>query len=231
MNCLIVDDQSVFRVILKKMISLDPSLVLIKECSSANEAYKEISENNIDLLFLDVEMPGLSGIELVKLLEGRRPLIIFITSKLEYAIDAFDLNIVDFLIKPIETARFLKAVGRAKEQHKLKLQNLTDQSNNFVFIRDSNIVRKIDIKDILYLEARNNYIHIYTNTISYSLLSSLKSIEEKLPSELFVRVHRSFIINLSKIESIEGTTLFINKTVVPISDSYRAVLNKSMKFL
>lgn len=213
------------------MISLDPSLVLIKECSSANEAYKEISENNIDLLFLDVEMPGLSGIELVKLLEGRRPLIIFITSKLEYAIDAFDLNIVDFLIKPIETARFLKAVGRAKEQHKLKLQNLTDQSNNFVFIRDSNIVRKIDIKDILYLEARNNYIHIYTNTISYSLLSSLKSIEEKLPSELFVRVHRSFIINLSKIESIEGTTLFINKTVVPISDSYRAVLNKSMKFL
>lgn len=231
MNCLIVDDHKVFRTILKKMIDLDPSLVLIKECSNAIEAHKEIIENTIDLIFLDVEMPKMNGVELARILQNKRPLIIFITSKQEYAIDAFDLNIVDFLVKPIESPRFLKAVERAKEQFKLKLTTPEDSVDKFVFIRDSNITRKINLNDILYLEAKDNYVKIHLSNVVYSIHSTLKSIEEKLPNDLFLRIHRSFIINLSKIDTIEGTTLFINKNVVPVADAYRASLMKVMKFL
>lgn len=231
MNCLIIDDQKVFRAILKKMISLDPSLVLIKECTNAIEAHTAIIETQIDLIFLDVEMPQMNGLDLAKIIQGKRPLIIFITSKLEYALDVFDLNVVDFLIKPIEPSRFLKAVERAKNLVKLNSSADPADSETFVFIRDSSIIRKVNVNDILYLEAKNNYINVYLSNIFYSIHSSLKLIENKLPKDLFIRVHRSFIINLSKIDSIEGSTLFINKTIIPISDSYRSSLNNYMKFL
>jgi two-component system LytT family response regulator len=231
MNCLIVDDQKIFRAVLKKLINLDPSLTLIGECADATEAHTEILNNQIDLLFLDIEMPGISGIELAKILEGKRPMIIFTTSRPEYAAEAFDLNVVDFLVKPITPARFLRAAEKAREIFKSKDLTVSNKDDGFVFIRDSNIVKRLKVDDILYMEAQGDYVRIYLADHSYAIHSSLKSVEQKLPPGIFLRVHRSFIINLSKIDAMEGGTLVINHNMVPVSDAYRTVLNKRMQVL
>lgn len=231
MNCLIVDDQEVFRVILAKMLALDESLTLIGEYSNAIEAHRKIQNHQIDILFLDIQMPGMSGLELAKILEGKRPMIIFTTARTEYAIDAFNLNVADFLTKPFSPARFLKAIAKAKDLIKITDLTINDREEQFVFIRDSNIIRRLNVNDILYLEAQGDYVRIFLPNQTYSIHSSLKSVEEKLPRDIFLRVHRSFIINLSKVDTIEGGTIIINKMMVPVSDAYRAILNKRLQIL
>lgn len=230
MNCLIVDDQAVFRVVLRKLIDLDPSLFLVAECADAAEAHQVILNNDVDLIFLDIGMPRMSGIELARLLEGKNPMIIFTTSQIDYAIEAFDLNVVDFLTKPIGPARFLKAVQKARDLIKTK-KPIANETDDFVFIRDSNIIKRIKLSDILYFEAKGDYIKIFLSNTSYSIHSSLKSIEQKLPESIFFKVHRSFIVNLGKIDSIEGGTLIVNHTMIPVSDTHRPLLNRRMQIL
>lgn len=231
MKCLIVDDQAVFRTVIKRLLDLDSSLTLVGECSDALEAHQVILNNQVDIIFLDIQMPGMSGIELAKILENKHPLIIFTTSKSEYAAEAFDLNVVDFLLKPISPARFLTAIEKAKGIINTKNITISDQSTDFVFIRDSNIVRRLKISDINYFEATGDYVKVNLDGQDYFIHSSLKTIEQKLPPEMFLRVHRSFIINLSKIDTAEGKTLVINRNLIPVSDAYRADLNKKMRFL
>jgi two-component system LytT family response regulator len=231
MNCLIVDDQKVFRAVLKKLINLDASLTLIGECTDATEAHHKILNHQIDILFLDIEMPGISGMELAKILEGKRPMIIFTTSRPEYAAEAFDLNVVDFLVKPIVPTRFLRAVEKAREIFKGKDLTASHKDDGFVFIRDSNVVKRLKVDDILYLEAQGDYVRIYLADHGHTIHSSLKSVEQKLPAHIFLRVHRSFIINLGKVDTIEGGTLIINRHMVPVSDAYRPALNKRMQIL
>lgn len=216
---------------MKKLVSMDPSLVLVDECKSAPDAYSKIVSHEIDLLLLDIEMPGMSGIELVKSLGNKKPLIIFTTSQRDYAADAFDLNVVDFVTKPVTPARFLQSITKAKEIfHKTGMVK-PGKEDEFIFIRDSNVVRRIKLADILYLEAMGDYVKIYLTTQTYSIHSTLKSVEDKLPSGTFIRVHRSFIINISKIDTIEGGTLVIHNNLVPVSDAYRSILNKRMQIL
>lgn len=234
MNCLIVDDQEIFRFVLKRLLDLDPTLTLVGECADAFEAHQQIISQQIDVIFLDIHMPGMSGIELVKILEDKYPLIIFTTSVSGYAAEAFELNVVDFLLKPISPARFLKSVAKAKEIIKTKdliVNDRNDQITEFAFIRDSNIVRRLKISDIQYFEATGDYVKIIMVDRAYSIHSSLKTIEQKLHQDTFLRVHRSFIINVSKIDTVEGKTLVINSHLIPVSDAYRADLNKKMKFL
>ncbi|WP_316790495.1 LytTR family DNA-binding domain-containing protein [Pedobacter frigoris] len=231
MNCLVVDDDILARTFLRQLIGTDPSLVLIGECDDAIQAYREIITNQIDILFLDIEMPGMTGIELVKSLEGKRPMIIFTTSTVNYAAEAFDLNVVDFLIKPIVPVRFLQSVEKAREILKTKNLSVSNKEDEFVFIRDSNVVRRIKVGEILYIEAMGDYVKIYIEGHVYSIHSSLKSVEQKLSQVVFLRVHRSFIINVSKIDTLEGGTLIINKMLVPVSDAYRSALNKRMQIL
>ncbi|KQC00124.1 LytTR family DNA-binding domain-containing protein [Pedobacter sp. Hv1] len=231
MNCLIVDDQEIFRTVLKRLLDLDTTLTLVGECADAFEAHQQIMSQQIDLIFLDIKMPGMSGIELAKILGDQHPLIIFTTSVNGYAAEAFELNVVDFLLKPISAARLLKAIEKAKEIIKSKGLTLNDQINEFAFIRDSNVVRRLKIKDIQYFEATGDYVKISMVDREYSIHSSLKNIEQKLPQDTFLRVHRSFIINVSKIDTVEGKTLVINKHLISVSDAYRADLNKKMQFL
>ncbi|TKC05068.1 LytR/AlgR family response regulator transcription factor [Pedobacter frigoris] len=231
MKCLVVDDDILARTVLKQMISTDSSLTLIGECDDAIQAYREIIASQIDILFLDIEMPGMTGIELVKSLEGKRPMIIFTTSTVNYAAEAFDLNVVDFLIKPIVPGRFLQSVEKAREILKTKNLSVSNREDEFVFIRDSNVVRRIKVGEILYMEAMGDYVKIYIEGRVYSIHSSLKSVEQKLSQAVFLRVHRSFIINVSKIDTLEGGTLIINKMLVPVSDAYRSALNKRMQIL
>ncbi|KIO78219.1 transcriptional regulator [Pedobacter lusitanus] len=230
MNCLIVDNQMICRNIMKKLIDLDVSLVLIGECSDAVDALKIIQDHHVDIIFLDIEMPGISGIELVRILDDKRPMIIFTTSKTEYAAEAFDLNVLDFLVKPVTPARFIKSVEKAKELIKIR-DVILHKEDGFVFIRDSNIVKRIKINDILYMEANKDYVKIYLSNQTYSIHSSLKSVEEKLSQNIFLRIHRSFIINISKVDTIKGGTLIINNNMIPVSDAYRSMLNKRMRIL
>lgn len=231
MNCLIVDDNIIDLGILKKMISLEPSLRVVGECFDAIEAYSQIQLNDIEILFLDIEMPDMSGIDLLKSLGDKRPMVIFTTSTVDYAAEAFDLNVVDFLIKPVSPARFLRAVEKAKKVLLTKSLALVGEEDEFVFIRDSNVVRRVKVSDILYMEARGDYVRINLTDQTYFIHSSLKSVEEKLSKNIFLRVHRSFIINVSKIDTIEGGTLIVNQNMVPVSDAYRAILYKRMQIL
>ena len=231
MNCLIVDDQRIARAVLKEMIGLDPSLTLAGECADAMEAYKEIQNGRIDLLFLDIEMPGMSGMELAESLKGNRPIIIFTTSLPEYAVDAFHLNVVDFLVKPISAPRFLKAVEKAKELSKLTDVAGDGKKDEFIFIRDANALKRVGTRDILYLEAKGDYVKFYLSDQTYSIHSTLMSVEQSLSPDLFFRVHRSFIINVSKIDKIEGGTLIIGHHIVPVSTVYRSALYKRLQIL
>lgn len=231
MNCLIVDDQEIFREIIKDLFKFDPSLNLVAECSNAVEAHQKIMEQEIDLIFLDIKMPGVNGIELAKIFEDKQPMIIFTTSSTDYAVEAFDLNVIDYLVKPIKVPRFLKAVEKAKELLKTIHKPNEDITSNWAFIRDSNTTRKIKVNDILFLEATRDYVSIFFTDNTYSIHSSLKEIEQKLPKSIFCRIHRSFIVNLNKIDTIEGKTLVINGHFVPVSSAFKADFVKKMNFL
>lgn len=231
MNCLIVDDNIIALTVLKKLISMTNELNVVGECYDSLEAYRQLQLKDVEILFLDIEMPDMSGIDLVKSLGDKRPMVIFTTSTTDYAAEAFDLNVVDFLIKPVSPARFLMAVEKAKKVMMTKGLAFTDKEDEFVFIRDSNIVRRLRVNDILYMEAQGDYVRINVTDRTYAIHSSLKSVEEKLSKSTFLRVHRSFIINVGKIDTIEGGTLIVNKNIVPVSDAYRAALYKRMHIL
>ncbi|KQN33366.1 two-component system response regulator [Pedobacter sp. Leaf41] len=232
MNCLIIDDDNaIARSVLKNLFKIEDSLKLIAECENAADAYKILANNKNDLLLLDVEMPGITGIELVKALGDKRLLIVFISSKRDYASDAYDLNVVDFIAKPITPNRFLKAIIKAKEIYKNQNLFMPSKKNEFIFIKDSNIIRRIKLADINYLEAKGDYVKIYLDEKKYAIHSSLKSLEDKLPIDVSSRVHRLFIVNISKIDTIEGGTLIIQQHFVPVSDAYKSSLNKRMQTL
>nr|WP_276899244.1 LytTR family DNA-binding domain-containing protein [Pedobacter kyonggii] len=229
MNCLIVDDNRIARTELKGMIELDRSLILVGECSDAFEARKELLNNKIDVLFLDIGMPRMNGMELAESLKGNQPAIIFTTSMPEHAVDAFKLNVVDFLVKPICASRFLKAVEKARGLIKLVGQTEHSKNDEFIFVRDSNILKRLDINDILYLEAKGDHVKFYLSDKIYSIHSTLTSIEQKLSPDIFFRVHRSFIVNINKINTIEGGTLIIDRYMIPVSNRFRAALFKRLQ--
>lgn len=231
MNCLIIDDNIIARTTLKQLVKKDPSLTLSGECADAMEAYQKIMSEQVDLLLLDIEMEDMSGIELVKSLGNKNPIIIFTTSKKDYAAEAFELNVADYITKPVTTVRFLQAIDKAKEIFRSRKLEIKTADDSFLFIRDSNIVRRLKIEDILYAEAMGDYVKLYTTEKFYSVHSSLKDVEGKLPDSRFLRVHRSFIIQVGKIDTIEGGTLIINRKMVPVADTYRAALNQRLKIL
>ncbi|GGM94329.1 DNA-binding response regulator [Dyadobacter beijingensis] len=231
MNCLVIDDNIIARTTLKQLVKQDKELVLAGECDNAMDAYRRIIDEPVDLLLLDIEMEGMTGIELVRSLGTRHPVIIFTTSKKEYAAEAFELNVADYITKPVTPARFLQAIEKAKEIFRSKKQEVKAEDDSFLFIRDSNIVRRLKIEDILYAEAMGDYVKLYTADKFFSVHSSLKEVESKLPESRFLRVHRSFIIQVGKIDTIEGGTLIINRKMVPVADTYRAALNRRLNVL
>jgi DNA-binding LytR/AlgR family response regulator len=231
MNCLVIDDNIIARTTLKQLIKHDKELVLVGECDNAMDAYRKIMDEQVDLLLLDIEMDGMTGIELVRSLGTKNPVIIFTTSKKEYAAEAFELNVADYITKPVTPARFLQAIEKAREIFRSKRQELRMEEDSFLFIRDSNIVRRLRIDDILYAEAMGDYVKLYTGEKFYSVHSSLKEVEGKLPETKFLRVHRSFIIQVGKIDTIEGGTLIIGKKMVPVADTYRSALNRRLNML
>jgi DNA-binding LytR/AlgR family response regulator len=231
MKCIIVDDNKMARMAMKQLVGQVRDLELVEECEDAMEAYNLINKNSIDLIFLDIEMPGMTGLELTKNLGNKSPLIIFTTAKTDYAVEAFELNVVDYLVKPIAPGRFLQAVERALETIASDKEEVKVEAQEFVFVKDNGILKRINVEEILYLEAMGDYVKVHTPAKFHVLHATLKSIEEKLSPQKFIRVHRSYIVSISKIDFIQEGVISIGKASVPVADTYRASLNKRLNLL
>jgi len=230
-NCLIIDDNKMARTAMKQLASHVEDLTVVGECSNAMEAYNLMQSDTVDILFLDIEMPEITGLELTRNLGEKKPIIVFITSNKEYAVDAFELNVADYIVKPISPARFLQAVERVREIYNSNQTNVSFEEKEFVFFRDNGILKRLLIEDIHFLEAMGDYVKIFTQHKFHAVHTALKNVEDILPSNKFLRVHRSYIVALNKIEKIEEGVIVINNKTVPVADAYRATLNKRLNIL
>ncbi|MES1159812.1 MAG: LytTR family DNA-binding domain-containing protein [Bacteroidota bacterium] len=231
MNALIIDDNKIARTTIKQLAGKVSDLTIVAECHDAIDAYNLLQSSRVDLLLLDIEMPGMSGLDLTRNLANRRPLIIFITSNREYAVDAFNLSVVDYIIKPVTTSRFIQAIDKAREVLDSDREEVKIKEDEFIFIRDSNIVRRLKLSDIFYAEAMGDYVKLVTPEKFYAIHTTLKSVEERLPASLFIRVHRSFLVAVNKIDTMDGGALVINGKSLPVADAYRSALSKRMNIL
>ena len=231
MKCIIVDDNTMARMALKQLVSQVPGLELVAECENAEEALTSLNTTQVELVLLDIEMPGMSGLDLIKKLGNSKPLIIFTTAKKDYAVEAFELNVVDYLIKPIALPRFKQAVEKASEAIESNKQELKVEEQGFVFVKDNGVLKRISIDDILFLEAMGDYVKVHTLQKFHVVHATLKSIEEKLPAAKFIRVHRSYIVAINKIDFIQEGTISIGKTSIPVADTHKSNLNKRLNLL
>ena len=220
LKCVVVDDEPMAREIIETYIAKTPNLGLISSCKNAAEAILFVQENEVDLFFLDINMPEISGLSLAKIIHNKSQ-VIFTTAYREYAIDGFNLNIVDYLLKPIAFDRFLQAV------QKVSLSEITTTNSDFMFVRSDRKMVKIDFNSILYVESLSDYVKIFTIDKIIIIRETISSLEEKLPIKKFIRIHRSFIISFKNITSYTNEFIEINHKALPISRSYKeSVLQK-----
>jgi two-component system LytT family response regulator len=216
MKCLIIDDDPFQRHVLSQYIDQVESLELVAECDSADEAVKFLQQNNIDLLFLDIEMPGMSGLEFIEAYKPKGE-VIFISSKEHYAINGYNLEVADYLLKPITFARFNRAVSKVGK--KSNALPVVDELTNFLFIKDKGVYQKVLIADIQYIQSSSEYVTIYTKNKRTMLYSSMDGMLKKLPAN-FIRVHRSYIVNLNAIDKVNGNTVEVNNQSISVSKTY-----------
>lgn len=228
MKALIVDDNDIARTTLSHLAKQIPNLTIVNEYTNAIEAYNHLQNNEIDLIFLDIEMPEMTGIELTKNLSGKDIIIIFTSSNKDYALEAFELNIADYILKPVMPARFLQAVSKAQSILESRKEDVEVTKDEFLFVRDSNITRRLKLDDIFYAEAMGDYVKFYTKEKMYAIHGTMKSAEERLPKDNFIRVHRSFIIAVDKIDTLQDGGIMINGKFIPVADAYRKALNTRM---
>lgn len=230
-NCLVVDDEPLAIDIIEDYISKIPFLNLVKSFQNPIEALTAVQEGNIDLVFLDVQMPELTGMQFLKIANNKCK-VILTTAYPQYALEGYEHNVVDYLLKPIAFDRFYKAAQKAQEllclipsqpmpATEVKVQAPLPIANDFIFVKTEYKIQKIYLNDILFIEGLKDYISIYTKTERIITLQSMKKIDEGLPDHRFVRVHKSYIIALDKIESIERSRISIADKIIPIGDTHR----------
>ncbi len=225
-KCLIVDDEQLARDLLESYVNKIEYLELVETCSSAIEAMQVLQQQEIDILFLDIHMPDLSGIELLKMLK-KRPATIFTTAYSEYALEGYELEVVDYLVKPIEFDRFFKAVSKAmgalQKNQPILLQNRApiDTQETYFFVKSDAKIIRIAFDDVLFIEALQKYIRIYTTKEKITTLLSITKVLELLPAQQFYRIHRSYVLNIDKIDNIEGNMVKIGPHTLTISKGQR----------
>ncbi len=218
MNSLIIDDDPLTREFITEFMRRTEFLRLAGTCESAIEAVNLIEENdNIDLLFLDIEMPEMTGLEMLRVLKSPIPTIL-ITSQRDYALESYEYGVVDFLVKPVDYVRFMKAVRKVQELY-FRAEKLKENVE-YVFVKVNSNLIKIFLRDIYYIEALADYVLIHTKEHQHIYLSTMKALIQRLPS-YFVRIHRSFIVNCRNIDYIEDTAVVINRKVLTISNTYK----------
>ncbi|WP_179352189.1 LytR/AlgR family response regulator transcription factor [Winogradskyella vidalii] len=236
MKCIIIDDEPLAIDVVESYCQALGAVEVIRTFTNAIEAIEFINTNRIDLVFSDIEMPNISGIELIKSLEGKVPYFIFTTAYPQYALEGFDLNAVDYLVKPIPFPRFIKAVNRVKEMMKLNNGGASfnvssaggqapTHEDDFIFVKSEYENLKLDIHTIKHIQGLKDYLKIHSETAKPVLtLMSFKEIQSKLPETIFIRVHRSYIVNVNKITSIQKNRIIINDERIPIGESYRSMV-------
>lgn len=225
MNCIIVDDDDLSRFAINHFVEKTPGLNLIGSYSNAAEALLAIRENDVHLIFLDVEMPEMSGLQFLDTFENL-PQVVMVTVNKEYGADAFDYNVTDFLLKPVEYARFLKSVDKARAIE--DSFHVGPSGSNDIFIKKDHRLIRLPLSEILFVEALADYVNIYTTSNRFTVLSTMKSIENKLPTKDFCRVHRSFLVRVDKIKEIEDNVITIEDKTIPVSRSYKDHLLKKI---
>jgi two-component system LytT family response regulator len=232
MKCIIVDDNKLSREMVKQLVSQVDFLELKGECENPLDAFNFLKKEDVDLVFLDVEMPGMTGIELIKNLE-KRPIIILITAKKNYAVEAFELNVADYIIKPVTLSRFMLAVDRAKElfENRDNKVEVSGKDKDYIFVRSNSLLTKVKIKDIMYVQALGDYVNIFTNDNRLTVHITLKGMEEKLPHDKFYRLHRSYLTSLNHIDNIEEGTAYIGKHPLPIGEQYKKELLRKINLI
>ncbi|HTF29466.1 MAG TPA: LytTR family DNA-binding domain-containing protein [Flavitalea sp.] len=225
LRCIAIDDEELALELLEDNIRKVPYLELIATCSNPLEAIKVLQEEQIDLVFLDIQMPGITGIQFIRSTPAQC-MFILVTAYEKYALEGFNLNVIDYLVKPVEFDRFLKACNKASELHQLrqKIKTGTEpQTSDFFFVNVEYSLVKIFKSDILYIEGLKDYVKIHLKPPSKPVVTrmSMKAMEEELPATQFIRIHKSYIISVAAVNSVRKTSVFIQQTELPISDNYR----------
>jgi two-component system, LytTR family, response regulator len=229
-NCAIIDDEPLAREGIANYIREIDFLHLVKTCENPVELIKLLDEQDIDLVFLDIQMPKMNGIEFLKIMQ-KPPMIIITTAFPSYALESFQLDVLDYLLKPITFERFFKAANKAKDYHQL-ISKSDPQKNgaaaDYFFVKCGNKYEKIHFNEILYIQAKQNYVTIFTDKGNYMTLLSLKNLEENLASQLFIRVHKSYIVSVNKIKAIDANEVVIQSHRIPISRNYHEQVIKQV---
>jgi|TARA_B110000091_G_C13709456_1_gene429814 two-component system LytT family response regulator len=230
-NCVIVDDEPVARNVLETFVAKIPNLELVKSCKNAMEAFEVANQQKIDIFFLDINMPDISGLSLAKSI-NQKAKIIFTTAYREYAVDGFNLQAVDYLLKPISFDRFLQSIHKYFEgvsfiDSEIKIEKSV-LKNDFIFVRSERKMIKINFDEIRYVESLSDYIKIHSADKTITTRETISNIETKLPAKNFLRIHRSYIVNLKKINSYTNEFVEIGKNAIPISRTYKENVLKKL---
>lgn len=219
-QCLIVEDEPLSQEILESYINNCPELKLMGTCKNAMEGNALLHQEKIDLIFLDINMPIITGIDWLRTLDTA-PQVIFTTAYPEHAVEGFDLNILDYLLKPFSFDRFLKAINKFKSIKKNVQQDFTSDKDRTLLVKSNKKTYPIKLSELCYIESDGDYLKLYRDTDHIIIHETLKSFTAKLPSDSFLKVHRSFVININKVEYIEGNQVRIASKFIPIAASYR----------
>ncbi|RUT80183.1 DNA-binding response regulator [Ancylomarina longa] len=239
MRCIIVDDEIHARKVLEKYIQDIPHLELVHSCKNALEAMDVLRNKQVDAMFLDINMPKLTGLSFLESL-SHPPLVVITTAYREYALDAFELDVIDYLHKPIPFPRFVKAIAKVIEKLSFQdrstnkiVESTVSKTENFIFVKADKKTIKLNFEDIIYIEGLGDYIKIHTKTKTIVSKLTIKKLEDLLPTNQFPRVHKSYIVSLQLIESIEGNQIEIDQQKIPIGQSYRQgfmeIINSHLK--
>lgn len=222
-NCIVIDDEVPAIELMEDYISRVPFLHLLKSFDNAIEPVNYIQSNQVDVIFLDIEMEGFTGLQFIKALK-HKPQIVLTTAYDRYAIDAFNLNVTDYLLKPISFERFIQAIDKLFDiftQNKPPVAEPNQYRKDYFFVKTEYRMQRVDFDDILYVEGMKEYLRIHTKTEKIMILESFKNIMEALPRDNFFRVHKSYIVAINKIDSVEKNRITIGETNIPISDTYK----------
>jgi two-component system, LytTR family, response regulator len=234
LRCLAIDDEPLALELLEDNISQVPFLQLAGKCSNAMEAMQFLKEHSVDLIFLDIQMPGLTGLQFIQSLT-QRPMIILVTAYEKFALDGFNLDVVDYLVKPVPLDRFIKACNKAWELYQLKNKTTvtTEASPEYFFVNVEYSLHKVEFADILWIEGLKDYVKINLKSSSKPIVTrmSMKALEDQLPPSKFIRIHKSYILAVAAISSIRKNSVFVGNTEFPVGDSYKdavaALINKA----
>lgn len=226
MKCIVIDDEDMSRKSVEHCIKQTDFLSLVQSFSNPVKALSFLTENKVDLIFLDIEMPEMSGMEFIKILEKKAPQIILITSHTKFALEAFEFNVTDYFVKPVSYPRFFKSVTKAKEIFEKESSYDLDSDN--IFIKKGSSINRIKKSDILWVEASGDYVLLHTADEKFIIHATMKAIEEKLPAKDYIRVHRSFIVRIDIIDSIEDDLIAYKSKLIPIGKTYKTAVYKRL---